>query len=409
MDLIAERIEHAEEVSGFEPEDNVGLGDRRLASLRVVQRMLRREVHAAVLGDHRSLQQFGQLDQMLQPRRRASHLVCDEKRVGGRDEQSGQFGDRARIALGRGRQRQLRHAERRSVRHGALLQLRVRDDDDRAVRRSHRDVVRSDHRLPEVRQRDRRVIPLDVVSHHRGGILNAVQPLEAWLPHCRIESVAEHDVDWHAITIRVVDGHRRVLQADGAVCEDSDRLPLDLEVAVRHRHRRFLVAARDHLRTRVAAVVDDRFVQAAEGRSGIRTDVLDAERFEDVEHVIGAARPLRQETGFWLSGVLCRRRGSGDRTLGSFGGHGGDCGRRGQRRRPGDGALDESATIYGAVGGFGHCSKPPSTRCRNARLASGGCQANQRDSTDNDIREPRDHGVHRVPFPPGRSCVSVSA
>ena len=47
--------------------------------------------------------------------------------------------------------------------------------------------------------------------------------------------------------------------------------------------------ARDHLGRVVAAVVDDRFVQAAEARAGVRADVLEAERLEDVDHEVGAA------------------------------------------------------------------------------------------------------------------------
>ena len=48
---------------------------------------------------------------------------------------------------------------------------------------------------------------------------------------------ADHD-DRHAVAPGVVDRHRRVLQADGAVAEHHHRLAFDLEVAVRHRDRR---------------------------------------------------------------------------------------------------------------------------------------------------------------------------
>ena len=54
------------------------------------------------------------------------------------------------------------------------------------------------------------------------------------------------------------------LNANGAVRQDGHRLALGLEVRVRHRHRGLFVAARDELRHLVAAVVDDRFVNAAE-------------------------------------------------------------------------------------------------------------------------------------------------
>jgi len=116
------------------------------------------------------------------------------------------------------------------------LELGVGDDHDRSVRRRHRDLVSPNRRLAEVLQRGWRVVPFRVVAHHRARVLHAVQPLETRLPQRRVERVAEHDVDRYSIAVCVVDRHRRVLQADGAVREDAERLSFDLEVAVRHRY-----------------------------------------------------------------------------------------------------------------------------------------------------------------------------
>jgi hypothetical protein len=100
--------------------------------------------------------------------------------------------------------------------------------------------------------------------------------------------VAGEDVDRHAIAVGVVDRHRRVLDADGAVAEHGHRLAFDLEVAVRHRHRRLFVQAGEELRHRVVAVVDDRLVDAAEARAGIRRHVLEVQRAQHVDHEVAA-------------------------------------------------------------------------------------------------------------------------
>ena len=76
--------------------------------------------------------------------------------------------------------------------------------------------------------------------------------------------------------------------------EHRHRLAFDLEVAVRHGDRRLLVAAGDELRRRVAAVVDERLVDAAEARAGVGRDVLEVERLEDVDHEV-AARPIGRQ------------------------------------------------------------------------------------------------------------------
>ena len=94
----------------------------------------------------------------------------------------------------------------------------------------------------------------------------------------RVERVPDDDEHRHAVAVRVVDRHRRMLQADRAVRKHAERLAFDLGVAVRHRDRGFFVAAGDELRLLVAAVVDDRFLQPAEAGAGIRADVFKVQR-----------------------------------------------------------------------------------------------------------------------------------
>jgi hypothetical protein len=77
-----------------------------------------------------------------------------------------------------------------------------------------------------------------------------------------------------------------MLQSDRAMREHSQRFALDLGITVGHPDRRFFVTTSDELRRFVAAVVDYRFLQAAETRSGIGANVLDTKRFDDIDHEI---------------------------------------------------------------------------------------------------------------------------
>ena len=98
---------------------------------------------------------------------------------------------------------------------GSSCKRAIGDDDHRLVRRRHRDLVSAHGGFGEVSERDRRVVPLDEIAHHRGGVLHAVHPLRIAAAVVHVENVAENDVHRHAIGVAVVDRHRRVLQADG--------------------------------------------------------------------------------------------------------------------------------------------------------------------------------------------------
>ncbi len=102
----------------------------------------------------------------------------------------------------------------------------------------------------------------------------------------RIEPVARKENDRHAIDPGVVDRHGAVLQADRAVDHRAHGLARRLGVAMRHRHGRFLVHAREQLGL-VAAVVDQGLVDAAEAGARIGGDVLEVERLDDVDHEVG--------------------------------------------------------------------------------------------------------------------------
>ncbi len=132
------------------------------------------------------------------------------------------------------------------------------------------------------------VVPLGVIAHRRGNILCGVQPLHAATTFGGISDIAGDDEDWRLVAISVVDRHGGVLDADGSVRADQRGLAFDLGVAVGGRRRALFVRKGDELGIAVAAVIDHRFVNAAETRSGRGEQVFESERFEDVDHVVRA-------------------------------------------------------------------------------------------------------------------------
>ncbi len=235
-----------------------------------------------------------------------------------------------------------------SVRDGIFLKIAIGHQHYGQHRRRHCDLIGAHGGLGEVRERSRRVIPLGEIAEQRRSILDTVRPLDAWPPAGGVGQVPGDQVDGNAIAEGVVDRHRRVLRADGSVQEYGQRFALDLRVAMRHRDRRFFVAARKQLGIAVAAVVDHRFVQRTEARSRVGANVLDADRLQNVDHEVGARMLGGHDfDGRWRAG-LGLARGSG-----RFGG-GPRCGllRLGfswssrERCRSRCGTLQEFAAIY---------------------------------------------------------------
>ncbi len=107
-----------------------------------------------------------------------------------------------------------------------------------------------------------------------------MNPLDARPPFRRIEPVRRDDHHRSAVAPGIVDGHRRVQQANSAVDEARHRLARDLCISVRDCGGNFLVNADDQFRRGIAAMVDDRFVQASERGARHRRHIFDIGRFE---------------------------------------------------------------------------------------------------------------------------------
>ena len=132
----------AGEVAHLEADDEIGVGERGGAAVRLIERMPGREVHPPFAIDDGRLQQLGQLDQLRQARRCARHPIDDDHGILGGGQEPRRFRDGAGVALRRRGWRELRDAQRVAGGDAVLLQLGVRDDRDRRHRRRHRDLVR---------------------------------------------------------------------------------------------------------------------------------------------------------------------------------------------------------------------------------------------------------------------------
>ena len=311
MELIAIGVERRPVVVHLESEHDVGLPDIPARAAALIERMARRHVEARTRVDHRALQQLGELDQAIVALLRAGIAVGDQHGVLGVDQHPRGFRHRARIALRIGDRRQLGDPELLPFLDRVFLKRAVGDDHHRQSRRRHRDLVGADGRLGEVLQRCGIIVPLRVVADDDGGILRGVIPFDAGTPLLHRHDIADHAIDRHAVAPGVVERHGGVVQADGAVREDAERLLLDLVVAVAHRHRDFLVRAGEEFGIDVAAVIDQRLVQAAEARRGVRRHVLEAEALQAVDHEIAAAPPDGQRLERGRDGGL--RRAVGER------------------------------------------------------------------------------------------------
>ncbi len=136
-------------------------------------------------------------------------------------------------------------------------------------------------------QRYRLIVPLGEIAMDRRRILHAVIPLDTGPACVGIEKITGEHHHRNSVAPGVVDRHRRVLQTDGAVRQDTHRLARRLGITMRHRHRRFLMGAGEELGFLIAAIIDDGFLQAAKARSRIRRDIFHAGRFDHIDHIIG--------------------------------------------------------------------------------------------------------------------------
>ena len=175
-------------------------------------------------------------------------------------------------AIGAGRRDRAGRRQRHLAVERRLLQRGVVAHVDRALRLGGHDRIGAREAFRHALDRGRLVVPLDVVADRVALHQRRVGPVDvrAALGFVHRAGGAD-DEDRHAVDIGVVDRHAGVQQPDQVVQDHRHRLAGRLGVAVRDLHRDLLVLAQHHRRL-VAAVVDERIVQAAEARARIERD-----------------------------------------------------------------------------------------------------------------------------------------
>ena len=124
-----------------------------------------------------------------------------------------------------------------------------------------------------------------------------MRPFDAGAALVRVDDIADHHDHRRAIAEGVVHRHRGMLQTDRAVAQHRQRHAFHLGVAMRHRRGDFFMHASDHFGLGVAAVIDQRFVQAAIARGRRHGDVFEIQRLHDIDHEVAAARGLLDRIG----------------------------------------------------------------------------------------------------------------
>ena len=195
--------------------------------------------------------------------------------------------DSAHALLGRGAGRRRAVAVERGQRHrrrqSFLLQRRVERHVDGSLRQRHRDAIRAQDRFERRRHRSGLVVPLGVAAHQRAQVARRVDPVDPRPPLHGIDRPdAAQKQDRNAVAPGIEDRHRRVHQPDVGMQRDRERSPGDARIAVRERDRALLVQAEQHLRPRVAEIVDQAVVQAAIAGARIERDIGNLERAQQL-------------------------------------------------------------------------------------------------------------------------------
>ena len=215
--------------------------------------------------------------------------------------------DRAAHRLRRGRLRDRRDEagevdRRQLLGELRLLHLGVEVDVNRALRGGVGEPPGAQQRLAGGARRGGLVVPLGVGADQRALVARGVDPVD---PRAALDGIhragGAEDHDRHAVAPGVEDRHGAVHQADIGVHRGRHGAAGDFGKTVRDRDRGLLVQAEQHLRRRIAEIVDQAVVQAAVGGAGIERDVGDVEVAQGLGHHVGAeagrvgsgrARPL---------------------------------------------------------------------------------------------------------------------
>ena len=155
---------YARKIDDFDTKHDIRIGYTHPAAC-LLERMAVREVHPSLAIHDGSLKGFRELDHMFDRFRRAGDTVDDNHRMFGCDQEFGYFCNRCRIGRGRNKRAQFWNVQIRIRRHFVLLQFDVEDQSHGHHWRSHCDLICAHHRLGEVLERMRSIVPLGHVTN----------------------------------------------------------------------------------------------------------------------------------------------------------------------------------------------------------------------------------------------------
>ena len=318
-------LERAGEVDPVEAEDDVGLLDRRHQLVvderrrrADVQRMIGRKGRADLeVGADLGAERLGERDARRPGLRVARQPAGEDQRMLGGAQHRDRLAHppRGPGPATTGGMKRVDVDRRQRLGELRLLHLGVEVDVDGALRRRVGDPPAAQDALAGGARRGRLVVPLGVVAHQRALVARGVDPVDPGPPLDGVDRAGgAQDHDRHAVAPGVEDRHGAVHQADIGMHRRRHRAARDLGVAVRDRDRGLLVQAEQHLRRRVAEIIDQAVVQAAIARAGIERDVGDVEVAQGLGHHVAAEarrvaarliRPLdRRDLG--MRGIACR-------------------------------------------------------------------------------------------------------
>ncbi len=278
----ADGPQRAGKVDPVQAQNDVGVADGRdavgrdIARCAGVERMIGRETRADLeVGDDAGVERFGKRDAGIPRFLAAGGASSEDHDLLGRFQRCRRLVHQIGGRGGDDRRHVARSFDRRQrLDELGLLHFGIEIDVDRALRRRVRDPGAAQQRFACRAGRGRLVVPLGVAANECTLIARGVDPIDPRAPMHGIDRTgrSEND-DRHAIAPGVEHRHRRVLQTDIRMHCGRDRLAGDLGVAVSDGDGGFLVHAQQHLRCRVAEIVDDAVVQAAVARTRRHRDV----------------------------------------------------------------------------------------------------------------------------------------
>ena len=291
--------QRAGEIDPVETQDDVGTAQSRdavggdIARRAGMQRMIRREARADLeIGHDTGVERLGECDAGV------PGFFAARGAPGEDHDLPGRLQHRRRLAhqVGRRGSRNRRHVAPGIDRRQLLGELRllhagVEIDVDRAHRRRVGDPGAAQQSLARGAGRGRLIVPFGVAAHQRALVLRGVDPVDPRPPLHGVDGTGRAENQHrHAVAPGVEQGHGGVEETDIGVDRGGHRLAGDLGVTVRDGDGALLVQAEQHLRRRIAEVVDEAVVQAAIARARRQRDVGDVEHAQRVGDDIAAER-----------------------------------------------------------------------------------------------------------------------